>query len=289
MLASPPGAIAARVPGEIIGHGSRSCVRAFGGDAVIKVPRPSTPDSWILAEARYAEAVRLVGAPVPRLLGVEDVAGRRASVWERIDGPSAWEVVVEQPARGAEIGRLLADVQLALFALVPPVPLPRQRDRLASKVRWSAAHVDASLVRALDVLPVDGDPPRLCHGDLHPSNVILSPAGPFVVDWFDASRGDPVADVARSLLTLSSEDGAAPRHLPGAEPATLTVVADAYLARVRERLDLDLERLERWAAVTAVARLAEGLPRPSLIAAWRRFADAQGAAAADGLAQAGSS
>jgi aminoglycoside phosphotransferase (APT) family kinase protein len=42
----------------------------------------------------------------------------------------------------------------------------------------------------------------VCHGDLHPGNVIMSPQGPVIIDWIDASRGDPLADVARSVLLL---------------------------------------------------------------------------------------
>ena len=68
-----------------------------------------------------------------------------------------WQHVVDRPDRSAELGRLLADVQHALFELVPPVTLPRQRDRLVSKIRRAAATVDPSLARALDLLPPPGE------------------------------------------------------------------------------------------------------------------------------------
>jgi Phosphotransferase enzyme family len=171
----------------------------------------------------------------------------------------------------AEFGRTLADIQLDLFALVPPVTLPSQRDRLVSKIRVSAATVDASLSRALDVLPSPSGPSRLCHGDLHPSNVILSAKGPVIVDWFDASRGDPIADVARSCVTLLGDGAAAPRHLPGSDGQTLARLTGAYLARLREQLDIDDDLLTRWQAVQAVARISEGVPRDVLFAVWRQF------------------
>jgi aminoglycoside phosphotransferase (APT) family kinase protein len=260
----------AKLLGDVVARGSRSSVRAFGRGAVIKVPDPSTPTEWILFEARYTEAVRAAGAPVPRLLGVEEISGRAASVWEHVEGPSMWQQVVDRPARSAELGALLADVQLALFELVPPVTLPSQRDRLASKIRRSAASVDGSLARALDLIPARAGAPRICHGDMHPSNVILGRDGPMIVDWFDVSRGDPVADVARSTLLLG--DGAhTPAHLPGADPRMLRVLTGAYLARLGERLDIDPELLERWRAVNAVARLAEGLSRGPLLEVWNRY------------------
>src|SRR4051794_18359194 len=212
-----------------------------------------------------------MGAPAPRLLGIEEIAGRAATVWELVDGTSMWQRVVDRPDLSGEMGRLLADVQLGLFGLVPPVTLPTQRDRLESKIRRAAERVDGSLARALDLLPPRASPLRLCHGDMHPSNVILAPDGPMVVDWFDASRGEPVADIARSSLLLGDGKNTPP-HLPGAAPATLGVLTQAYLSRLRERLELSDDELAMWQAINAVARLAEGLSAAPLLEVWNRFA-----------------
>ena len=255
-------------------------MHAYGDGAVVKIPEVSTADGWIHSEAKYAEAARSVGAPAPRLLGIERIGGRAASVWERVDGASIWQHVVDQPTRSAELGRLLADVQLALFELVPPVTLPGQRDRLVSKIRRSAATIDASLAGALELLPDAAGTPRLCHGDLHPSNVILAPGGPMIVDWFDASRGDPIADVARSVLTLRSDGANPPRHLPGANRATLDALTDAYVARLSEHLEIDRELFARWQAINAVARMSEGVPLGVLLDAWAPFAGRSGRYAA---------
>jgi Ser/Thr protein kinase RdoA (MazF antagonist) len=267
-----------RLLGDVVARGSRSVVHAYGRGAVIKVPKPATPASWIRAEAEYVEAVRAVGAPAPSLLGMEQIFGRAASVWERVEGPSLWQQVVDRPDLSAAVGRRLADIQLALFELVPPVTLPEQRDRLISKIRWSAANVDASLGVALELLPARTDTPRLCHGDLHPSNVIVGDDGPVIVDWFDASRGDRVADVARSSLTLLSHGATTPSHLPGSDPRTLAVLTQAYLSRLQESLDIPPGLLSRWQAINAVARLAEGVSRELLLEVWRRFAWAEGSA-----------
>jgi aminoglycoside phosphotransferase (APT) family kinase protein len=263
--------------GELLARGTRSNVYAYGRGAVAKVPVPATPEGWIRYEARYAEAARGAGAPAPRLLGLERIDGRTASVWERVGGTSMWQQVVDARDRGPELGRALADIQCDLFALVPPVTLPRQRDRLVSKIRRTAATVDPSFARALELIPPQTSPPRLCHGDLHPSNVILARGGPVLVDWFDASCGDPIADVARSSLTLLADGASPPEHLPGADPATLGALTGAYLERLRERLDIDDGLLARWQAVSAVGRIAEGVASGPLLEVWTRFA-AQAAA-----------
>jgi thiamine kinase len=260
-----------RIPGQVVARGTRSSVHAYGPGAVIKIPGRSTPEGWIDSEAQYAEAAREAGAPAPRLLSLEKIGGRTASVWERVGGRSMWQHVVDRPRDSARLGRLLADVQQDLFGLVPPVTLPRLRDRLAAKIRRTAATVDPSLIRALDMMPPPRGTPRLCHGDLHPSNVILSDRGPVIVDWFDAARGDPIADVARSSVTLLSDGAHLPDHLPGTDPQALATLTAAYLERLDEHLALDHDLLERWRAVNAVARVAEGIQRGPLLEVWARF------------------
>ena len=268
-----------RLLGELVARGTRSSIHAYGRGAVVKVPYQSTPTGWIKCEAQYADAVRAAGAPVPRLLGIEIVSGRSASVWERVEGASMWQCIVDQPQTSSELGQLLADIQCELFELVPPVTLPNQRDRIVSKIRRSAATVDASLGRALELLPAEIDRPRLCHGDLHPSNVILSNHGPVVVDWFDASRGDPAADAARTSVTLLGDGARGPRHLPGADAQTLATLTGAYLSRLCAAREIDADLLSRWQAIQAAARIAEGVPRRTLLEVWRQFADADADAA----------
>ncbi len=259
----------ARSLGDLVARGSRSTVYAWGRGAVAKVPDRSTPDDWIHFEALYTAAVREAGAPAPRLLGIEQVGGRAASIYERVHGPSMWEYLVDRPDRSVHYGRLLADLQVSLFALVPPVSLPSQRDRLTCKIRRAADAVDPSLDAALALLPEPTGSPRLCHGDLHPGNVILAPEGPVIIDWFDASRGDPVADVARTSLLLAPDTGGCPPHLPGADAEMLAEVADAYLVRVTSRLGITRDLLGRWQEIEAVARIAEGVPPEPLLARWR--------------------
>jgi hypothetical protein len=108
-----------------------------------------------------------------------------------------------------------------------------------------------------------------------------------LVDWFDACRGDRVADIARSSLTLLSHGATTPRHLPGSDPHTLAVLTQAYLSRLQESLDIPPSLLARWQAINAAARLAEGMPREPLLEVWRRFAWTKGVPGDDQAAAAG--
>ncbi len=99
-----------------------------------------------------------------------------------------------------------------------------------------------ALLNGLAVLP-DGD--RLCHGDFHPLNV-LGPLGQEVlVDWLDARRGDPAADVCRSYMLIR----------PSAPE-----LASAYVGAYAEVSGESCERILGWLPFVAAARLSEGVP-----------------------------
>jgi hypothetical protein len=261
--------------GEQLATGSRSAVFAWGRDAVAKVPFAATPASWIHFEAAYTAAVHAAGAPAPRFMGIEMIGGRAASIYERVDGRSMWEHMLEHPAQIAGHTRSLAELQAQLFTLVPPVTLPAQRDRLRCKIRDAASRVDPSLVGALELLPPAG-PARLCHGDLHPGNVIMARDGPVIIDWFDAARGDHVADIARTSLLMSRRGHGpqGPGHLPGAQPDMLDLARDSYLDAVGDLISPDPNDVQRWEAVVAAARVAEGIAIDALLGIWHEWRSA---------------
>ena len=256
--------------GRSIARGSRSTVHAWGNDGVAKVPVDGTPDSWIRSEAAFSTAAHEVGAPVPEFLGFDEHEGRVVSIFRRAVGALMWDALVAAPKQIDEHARRLVDLQAVLAALVPPVVLPSQTDRLSSKIRSAADRFDPALVAALDDVPT---PQRvvLCHGDMHPGNVILTLDGPVVVDWFDASRGDPVCDVARTTILLSAESGTA--HLAGVHVDLLARLHESYVGAATQRFGFDRHRLHRWRAVGAVARIAEGVPAHALAEIWRRWSE----------------
>jgi aminoglycoside phosphotransferase (APT) family kinase protein len=180
-----------------------------------------------------------------------------------------WHALLDNTAAVAAHGRLLAEAHIGIASVVPPVNLPSFADRVRCKVRTAAPLVDLHAGDVLAALPTD-DPAALCHGDLHPGNVVLGTDGPMIVDWFDAGLGDPVADIARTTLLIAPDtDGAAPpRHLPGGDLALRRRLLDEYLVA---RGALDSARLDRWRAVMAIARIAEGVDSTGLDALWRTW------------------
>ena len=128
--------------------------------------------------------------------------GRTGIVYERIDGPLLREQIRSGESSAAEGARRLAALHVALHAVPIPAesPLPRLRDLIE---RWCARWPEAERARAAAELARLPAETGLCHGDLHPGNVIVHPRGLVVVDWVNASAGPLALDVARSFVLMA--------------------------------------------------------------------------------------
>jgi aminoglycoside phosphotransferase (APT) family kinase protein len=131
------------------------------------------------------------------------------------------------------------------------------RERIESNERIPA-HLAEFALSELDGLP-RGD--MLCHGDLNPANVLEGASGPKVIDWVNTARGDPHADVARTLLLLrmgTPPPGTA-RVMAGLEGVGRRLMERDYLREYRRRRALDPVLLERWYTVRAADRFWENI------------------------------
>lgn len=272
--------------GDRLAEGRTSEIFAYGRREAVKVPRRGVPPHWPRTEAAIAAAVHRTGLPCPEVKGLVEIDGRESIVFQRVDGPSMWEVIRQRPAEVERCADLLVQVQRSIHrAVLSPDDrsgLPSIVDRTVSKIlvtdgltereRHDAHRLVTSLPAGLE----------LCHGDLHPGNVLMSPDGPMIIDWFDAAIGPPAADVARSSLLVrpASSGRIPPPHLPGASDQLLATFHSRYVERaVCNDAGLvdrgDVAVLLGWERALAAGRLAEHTTadRADLLAVWRSSTD----------------
>ncbi len=238
--------------GARLGGGKAADVHAWGHEKVVKLYQPDIPRRLIEAEARNSQVLHAAGLPVPRFFEHVEIAGRRGSVFERIEGRSISTSLRMNPIRLSGLARRLADVHQSIHGTerpeLPPV-VDHLRRVIAGVAVLTAAQRD-KLIALLDSLPSGSS---VCHFDFHPSNVILSPRGPVVLDWGSARHGNPLADVARTFVLFATD------HLwTPAGPVTkiwnkafARIYLRCYLAGVTQTRD----ELEHWITILAAAKL----------------------------------
>jgi aminoglycoside phosphotransferase (APT) family kinase protein len=259
--------------GELLAEGREAEVFAAGDGTVLKLLRD--PDhAWrVQREAAALRALEAEGYPAPRVVGEVSVDGRPGLELERVDGRDQLAMIGRRPLSVFTAGRVLGEAHVAMHDCAAPDDLPDLHDDLRRRIEAAEALPDDLRRRALDVLRALPRGDRLCHGDLHPGNILGPWAAPVVIDWGDASRGDPTADVARTAVLLRV--GEPP---PGSPVAVRTlaglgrrILHDRYLATYRARRAIDRALLDRWQIVRAAGRLWEPVPdeHPALLGVLR--------------------
>ncbi len=244
--------------GEQIGVGRTSDVFAWGSDSVVKVPYPNLPADWTVFEAEIARSIHAAGLPVPEVRDVIEIEGRTAAVFERIEGPSMWQRILEKPGDAEALARELVEIQRSLLAAGIPPGVPDFVDRLVRRIAIADPLPATEREAAIDVARGLPRGAALLHGDLHPGNVLMSPHGPIVIDWFDAAIGHPIADIVRSSILMRAGSGYSPDHLPGATPELLDRLHASYVGHFAEDLAEAALDLPTWQGAVAAGRLAEG-------------------------------
>ncbi|MGN9811288.1 phosphotransferase [Micromonospora sp. BQ11] len=216
-------------PSPPLASGRTADVWALGDDRVLRRYRGERD---VRAEAAVMSHLHSLGYPVPRVHHAEGPE----LVLDRLTGPTLAEAGISGRVDVRSAARLLADLHRRLHAL--------------------PARVAAD--------PAD----RILHLDLHPENVMLTSAGPVVIDWDSSTEGPPDLDIAMSAVILAEAATDAGSPLAGLVRDLLV----AYLAEtgplpllehaVTVRADLGPLDADRLAEASALVRRLAPEERP---------------------------
>ena len=236
---------------------------------ILRLFRPGDTDRPRI-EAAVQNALADSGYPCPRALlagGDDRIDGRPYMIMERVPGRRLIDYITSPGRRTLRASSTLATAQVRLHAIDTSGLRERliahglRRDdleRLTFDAPFAALESVITglrlegLSKAMAWLRAQRRPARaevICHGDLHPANVMLEDDGAYhVIDWPGMRFAEPEYDVARSVILLryapASEDlvNGPIRALLGVGRRLLVW---RYQRSYRKRRPIDAERL-RW-------------------------------------------
>ena len=251
------------VLGERIGLGRTAEVFAWGDDRVLKLFFDWMPADVIEREATIGGAVAVAGLPAPRVFGLETVENRQGIVYERVCGELMQTRIMRRPWRVMHLAREMAAIHAQVHAAALDDALPAQREHLQWAINATDALDDAARAAVLSTLDRLPDGEVVCHGDLHPENVMLTARGPVVIDWLNASRGHALADVARTVVMIAW-GGGSPNDRGSIAERVLrhfrVLLLDAYVRHYCQLAAVTRAEIEAWLVPVMAARLRENIP-----------------------------
>jgi aminoglycoside phosphotransferase (APT) family kinase protein len=229
--------------GALLGVGRVAEVFACG-ELVVKLYKPAVPKRSPFGEAAILAAVETLGLPAPVVYGVHRIGDRWGVLMSRVDGPTLADAMKHHagtlPAQLTRMARLQLQVHSRRATQFANLKM-----RVATNIHQASMLSEPrrrTLLAGLTAMP-EGD--RLCHGDFHPYN-IMGPLGHEVlIDWPNASQGDPAADVCRTYVLLRSVS---------------SQLASAYVDAYSQVSGESRDAILNWLPFVAAARLSEGVP-----------------------------
>jgi aminoglycoside phosphotransferase (APT) family kinase protein len=257
--------------GAKLAEGACAEVYEWGADGakIVKLAKPNTNRFALEREQRLSDIAWRLGLQVPRAHGLVQVDGRDGIVFERAAGDTilkrfaayADAATPERYAAHPEAdilharttARLLFDIHSQTADGVPPQHASLERD-IRRNPHLSATQKDA-VMAWLDGLPAKR---QLCHGDPNPGNILLDGETASIIDWNNATLGNPEADLAEYVLMIryaslpSGTPPAVARLFEAARAPSIRLFLDEY-----ERLSgLGFTDIEPWLVPIAARKLA---------------------------------
>ena len=182
---------------------------------------------------------------VPKLLEVTRVDNRWALVSEFIEGKTISQLMKENPDKFDHYLDLFVQVQLVVLENKVPM-LNRIKEKFKRKLE-NATNIDDNIkYELLQRLEGMKNHDKLCHGDFHPSNVIVQDDGVvYVIDWSHVTQGNASADAARTYLLFSMD---------GKEE-----VAEKYLNLFSEKSGIEKRSVQRWIPIVAATQMTKNV------------------------------
>jgi aminoglycoside phosphotransferase (APT) family kinase protein len=168
----------------------------------------------VTREAAAMAHVTAYGFPAPTVFAADGTD----LVMERLHGPVLLDAVAAGDHDVADAGRVLADLHARLHAL-------------------------PSRTGAADE--------RVLHLDLHPANVVLTPRGPVLIDWTNATDGPPDLDVALTAVILAQVAVAPGHEYGGVATEMVAAFLDATGGQALAMLDDAVARRRADRSLTA--------------------------------------
>jgi hypothetical protein len=228
--------------GSLLAVGNVAEIFEWGSRAV-KLYKSSAGKSTAFREAALHASVEAMGLPVPPIWGVQQIGNRWGLVFDRVAGESFAERMLNNPDQVS----LYLECMIGLHTRVhahAAIQFPHLKVRISANIRATALLDDQQQQHLLNGIAHKPDGDRLCHGDFHPMNILGEASQPVIIDWADARRGDPAADVCRSYLLTKL-------HAPE--------IAAPYLDGYCRATGMDREVVLNWLPYVAAAKLAEGV------------------------------
>ncbi|WP_028589590.1 phosphotransferase family protein [Paenibacillus massiliensis] len=252
---------------KIVGQGRTADIYTLDSRTILKLLREGFPEGDARVEYEISKYVYELGVSTPRPYDLEEYDGRLGIRYQYLAGHTMLGRMLIYPGQVQEYSRQMAVIHAELHTY-DGTGVKRSQKKLLSRQVHDSVYLMADEKRIiqeyLESLPTGT---RLCHGDFHPDNIILSESEApdekyWIIDWMTGMEGNPAGDAARTLLLFMY--GTMPDETPAERVKQFNEVREQLLEIYQQHYllqsGLDAASIDAWLLPVAAARLCEWIP-----------------------------
>ena len=248
---------------NLIGEGRESEVYLWGKNQILKLFRTDVSEERIDFEYEASELVQKHYEHAPKVFGKIEVNDRRGILYEFIDGKTMNEKIMNYKLRIRKFGKCLGTLHAKLHKQKTS-KIRSQKLYFEKRIRNTSLLTNSQKEIIINYLHSLKDGKSLCHGDLHPDNVLVSHKAPFVIDWSNLTIGNPHADIARTtyLLKKSYDPDNSGRSIVFRAVVKVfrSIFYRAYYKSYRKITKTSKNEIKAWEIIICAVRLSEDIP-----------------------------
>ncbi|NLO38654.1 MAG: phosphotransferase [Ruminiclostridium sp.] len=244
---------------KAIGTGRQADVYEKDGQA-FKVYKEWVSIEEIQYEADISQKVAEVCSIAPKFFGLVEQDGKQVLKLEYIQGGLLSSVMSKNIFRlkknVQQMGRLHRKIHENTITGLKTVTEKFEERLLQFK------DIDPDSLNKLMAFLNNSDKKALCHGDLHPENIIVDDTNKMrVIDWVDAYCGDPLSDVARTyyLLKHGTPPGERSNFEQLAQKQAGEFIGRVYLKSYFDGKPIPVRELNMWGLIIRICRSFDGI------------------------------
>lgn len=247
---------------KLIAQGGQADIYELDQDKVIRVLRNKDEEKNLKTEMSVMNSLKEKGKAVPKVYEYVTIEGRPSLIMERLSGDSMLTEMKRKPLKLLKQAEKLAKLHIEVAGSAEDLRMISINDRAASLIP-GAELLDCEqkdfIMNILAELPRGND---ICHGDFHPGNIMIAGNQYFVIDWFGATLGEKLSDIAHSYLLMRNMP-----KMPGEDDhqsymlkCICNIISRKYLSTWRKFYSFDWGNFSKWLIVRAAERLCYGMP-----------------------------
>jgi aminoglycoside phosphotransferase (APT) family kinase protein len=247
---------------KLLAQGGQAEIYEMDQNKVIRVLRKKEDEESLKYEMKIMQSLKDKGKTVPTIYEYLQIDGRPAIIMERLYGATMLEDIKRKPLHIFRQAKKLASLHMEVADTAKGLRLQSIHDRAAHlipKAELLELELKEFVLSLLTELPRED---RICHGDFHPGNIIISNNNYYVIDWFGVTSGDVLSDIAHTYLILRNTP-----KIPGISRTQnlmidgfASILSKKYLTSCDKLCTIDYSKLSKWLVVRAAERVFYGMP-----------------------------